>query len=107
MGLPGVTDSSVYEGLSDVLRRQPEVTSVTYEPDSITRRVLRAQLAPDRPTPPTGPQSPTLEVEWRYAGDEQCYRIHYADPIQGSTADGTETKTTLTLVPCTSSTTIH
>ena len=25
MGLPGVTDSTVYEGLRDVLQRQPEV----------------------------------------------------------------------------------
>lgn len=32
MGLPGTTDSSVYEGLKDVLERQPEVTAITYEP---------------------------------------------------------------------------
>lgn len=83
MGLPGVTDSSVYKGLSDVLRRQPEVTSITYEPDSITRQFLRAQLAPDRLRQATGPESPTIDVEWRYVDDEQYYRIHYADPNTG------------------------
>lgn len=80
MGLPGVTDSAVYNGLKDVLQRQPEVTTVTYEPDRISKRFLRAEIDPDRVVPPTGPESPTLEVEWRYVGHGQYYRIHYADP---------------------------
>ena len=63
MGLAGTTDSSVYEGLRDVLRRQPEVTSVTYRPDSIEKRFLRATIVPERLEPPTGPESPTLDVE--------------------------------------------
>jgi len=83
MGLPGVTDSTVYEGLRDVLQRQPEVTTVNYEPDTISKKFLRAKIDPSRITPPTGPQSPKLDVEWRYSQGEQYYRIHYADPNTG------------------------
>jgi len=83
MGLPGVTDSTVYEGLKDVLQRQPEVTTVNYEPDTITKKFLRAQIDPTRVDPPTGPDPPTLDVEWRYDGGAQYYRIHYADPNTG------------------------
>lgn len=83
MGLSGTIDSSVYEGLRDVLQRQPGVTAVTYQPDSIVKRFLRAQVDADRVVPPTGPASPTIDVEWRFTGDEQQYRIHYADPNTG------------------------
>lgn len=83
MGLRGTTDSSVYEGLKDVLQRHPAVTSVTYEPDSIVKRYLCARIDPDRVIPPTGPASPTLDVEWRFVDDEPYYRIHYADPNTG------------------------
>lgn len=83
MGLPGVTDSAVYDGLKDVLQRQPEVSAVTYQPNSISKRFLRAKIDPDRVTPPTGPEPPTLDVEWRYDQGEQHYRIHYADPNTG------------------------
>lgn len=31
MGLPGITDQTVYRGLKDVLIRQPEITIVQYE----------------------------------------------------------------------------
>jgi hypothetical protein len=83
MGLAGTTDPSVYEGLRDVLRRQPEVTTVTYQPDSIGKRSLRAEIAPERVDPPTAPESPTLDVEWRFADGDSQYRIHYADPNTG------------------------
>jgi hypothetical protein len=83
MGLAGTTDPSVYEGLRDVLQRQLEVTTVTYQPDSIRKRSLRAEVAPERVEPPTGPESPTLDVEWRFTGGESRYRIHYADPNTG------------------------
>lgn len=83
MGLPGTTDSSVYEGLKGVLQRHPAVTSVTYEPDTIVRRSLCARIDPTRVVPPTGPASPTLDVEWRFVDDEPYYRIHYADPKTG------------------------
>jgi hypothetical protein len=45
MSLSGTTDSSVYEGLRDVLRRHPVVTTVRYEPDGIVKRFLRAEVA--------------------------------------------------------------
>ncbi|GGC71756.1 hypothetical protein GCM10007209_37070 [Haloferax sulfurifontis] len=80
MGLSGTIDSSVYEGLKDVLQRHPAVTSVSYEPDSIVKKYIQAELDPNRVVPTTGPESPTLDVEWRFAGDESQFRIHYADP---------------------------
>ncbi|WP_101295987.1 hypothetical protein [Halegenticoccus soli] len=83
MGLPGVTDSSTYEGLKDVLQRQPEVTSVNYEPNSISKRFLRATIDPNRVSPSTGPEPPALDVEWRYADGDTYYRIHYFDPNTG------------------------
>jgi hypothetical protein len=83
MGLSGTTDSSVYEGLRDVLKRHPVTTNVVYKPDSIVKRYLQAEIDPDRVVPPTGPQSPRLDVEWRFAGEEAFYRIHYADPNTG------------------------
>ncbi|AWB28064.1 hypothetical protein [Halococcoides cellulosivorans] len=83
MSLPGTIDTTVYRGLRDVLERQPEITTVTYEPDSIVKRSLRATVAADRVRPSTGPADPTLDVEWRFRGDEQFYRIHYADPNTG------------------------
>ena len=83
MGLSGTTDSSVYEGLVDILRRHPAVTSVGYEPDSIVKKFIRARIDPNRVVPATGPEQPMLDVEWRFAGDEQQFRIHYADPNTG------------------------
>lgn len=83
MGLAGTIDSSVYRGLKDVLERHPAVSTVRYEPDAIVKRSLRATVDPARVDPPTGPEPPTVDVEWRFAGDEQYYRIHYADPNAG------------------------
>jgi len=42
MGLAGSVDGSVYRGLTDVLQRHPVVTTVTYEPDSISKQFIRA-----------------------------------------------------------------
>ena len=83
MALRGTTDPSVYRGLYDVLRRHPAVTEVRDEPDGIRRRSLRATVAPRRITPETGPEPPRIDVEWRFAGDDPYYRIHYADPNTG------------------------
>lgn len=83
MGLSGTIDSSVYEGLKDVLQRYPAVTTVTYQPDSIVKKSLQARIAPNRVSPPTGPEAPALDVEWRFTETEQRYRIHYADPNTG------------------------
>ncbi|MFD1570845.1 hypothetical protein [Halorubrum laminariae] len=83
MGLPGTIDSTVYAGLRDVLDRHPAVTSVGYEPDSISKEFVRATVAPARIEPPTGSESPVIEVEWRFRGNTEYYRIHYADPNTG------------------------
>ena len=73
MELSGTTDSSIYEGLRDVRKRRPATTNIVYKPDSIVKRYLQAEVDPDRIVPPTGPQSPTLDVEWRFVGDEGFY----------------------------------
>ena len=73
MGLSGTTDGSVYEGLRDVLKRHPVTTNVVYKPDSIVKRYLQAEVDPERVVPSTGPQSPTVDVEWRFVGDEGFY----------------------------------
>lgn len=83
MGLSGTVDSSVYEGLKDVLQRHPAVTSVSCEPNSIVKKFIQAQVDPNRVVPTTGPESPTLDVEWRFVGDESQFRIHYGDPNTG------------------------
>lgn len=83
MGLSGTIDSSVYEGLKDVLQRHPAVTSVGYEPDSIVKKFVRAQVDPNRVVPVTGPEPPMLDLEWRFDGDDRQFRIHYADPNTG------------------------
>lgn len=83
MGFPGTTDSSVYTGLKDVLQRQPQIDRVTYEPDTIRRRFLRGTVNPSHIEPSTGPESPIVDVEWRFSESTQFYRIHYADPNTG------------------------
>lgn len=83
MGLPGVTDRTVYEGLKDVLKRQPEVTTVAYEPDSISKKFLRAKIDTTRVPVTTEPESPAIDVEWRFDNGESYYRIHYHDPNIG------------------------
>jgi len=83
MGLPGHIDSSVYNGLRDVLDRHPKITTVAFEPDSISKEFLRATVAPDRITPPTGSEPPVIDVEWRFDRGTEYYRIHYADPNTG------------------------
>lgn len=83
MGLPGTIDSTVYDGLRDVLRRHPTITSVEFEPDSISKEFIRAAVAPVRIEPSTGPEPPVIDVEWRFRGDTEYYRIHYADPNTG------------------------
>jgi hypothetical protein len=83
MGLTGTIDASVYTGLRDVLSRHPKITTVGFEPDSISKEYIRASIAPDRIEPPTGPEPPLLEVEWRFRRETESYRIHYADPNTG------------------------
>ena len=73
MGLTGTIDASVYTGLRDVLSRHPKITTVGFEPDSISKEYIRASIAPDRIEPPTGPEPPLLEVEWRFRRETESY----------------------------------
>ena len=82
-GITGTIDASVYRGLHDVLTRHPKVTTVGFEPDSISKEFVRANVAPIRIEPPTGPDSPVIDVEWRFRREEEYFRIHYADSNTG------------------------
>jgi hypothetical protein len=77
---PGSQNPGVYRTLKDVVERQPAVVTVQYEPDAIQKRYLRAEIAPDRVTPPTGPERPTLELRWETAPPHEQFRIDYHDP---------------------------
>ena len=59
------------------------MTAVSYEPDAIRKRFVRARIDPNRVRPPTGPEPPVLDVEWRFDDGTTYYRIHYADPNTG------------------------
>lgn len=83
MGLPGSIDTTVYNGLRDVLQRHPTITTVSFEPDSISKEFLRATVVPARITPPTGSEPPIIDVEWRFDNGIEYYRIHDADPNTG------------------------
>lgn len=76
----GSQNPGVYRALKDVLERQSTVDAVRFEPDAIQKRYLRAEVAPNRVTPPTGPQRPTLKVRWETAPPHERFRIDYHDP---------------------------
>lgn len=78
---PGSPNPAVYRELRDVLRRQPEVTETHYEPDAVQQRYLVGSVAPERVEPPTGPESPQIEVRWLSTRDQ--FRIDYTDPNTG------------------------
>jgi hypothetical protein len=79
----GTENPALYRTLKDVLERQAEVVSVWFEPDSIQKRYLSAEVDPQRVTPPTGPESPQLEVHWKLTPPNDEFRIDYADPNVG------------------------
>ena len=83
-GLGGPTDHNpaVYRELRDVLRRQPEITATRFEPDAVQQRYLVASVAPARVDPPTGSESPRIEVRWQ-VGTPPRFRIDYTDPNTG------------------------
>jgi hypothetical protein len=80
---PGAENPALYRTLKDVLERQAEVTAVRFEPDAIQKRYLVAEIDPYRVVPPTGPESPQLEVHWKQAPPHDEFRIDYADPNTG------------------------
>lgn len=79
----GTKNPTLYRTLKDVLKRQAEVVSVWFEPDSIQKRYLTAEIDSQRVTPPTGPESPQLEVHWKLTPPHDELRIDYADPNVG------------------------
>ena len=79
----GADNPALYRTLKDVLKRQAEVISVWFEPDAIQKRYLAAAVDPRRVVPPTGPESPQLEVHWKLTPPHDEFRIDYADPNVG------------------------
>jgi hypothetical protein len=79
----GSENPAIYRTLKDVLERQAEVVSVRFEPDAIQKRYLAAAVDPQRVVPPTGPESPQLEVHWKLTPPHDEFRIDYADPNVG------------------------
>jgi len=80
---PGGENLALYRTLRDVLKRQQEVRTVWYEPDSIQKRFLAAAVDPQRIVPSSGPDEPQLEVHWKLVPPHDEFRIDYADPNIG------------------------
>jgi len=80
---PGTDNPALYRTLKDVLERQAEIVSVRFAPDAIQKRYLVADIDPQRVVPPTGPESPQLEVHWKLTPPHDEFRIDYADPNTG------------------------
>lgn len=80
---PGSQNPGIYRNLKDVLRRQPQVVTVWFEPDAIRKSHLAAEIDPIRLHPPSGPKPPTLEVRWKTAPPHDSFRVDYHDPNTG------------------------
>lgn len=80
---PGAENPALYRTLKDILQRQAEIVSVWFEPDAIQKRYVAAEINPHRVMPPTGPESPQLEVHWKLTPPHDEFRIDYADPNTG------------------------
>lgn len=80
----GDPNAHLYEQLKrDVLERVPQITAVEYEPDPVTAKQLRATFAPGRLDPPTGPESPTVELTWYRQTPDDWFRVDFTDPNTG------------------------
>ena len=80
----GDPNTNLYAQLKrDVLDRLPQIESVTYVPDSIAAKQLRAVFDPTRLDPPTGPKSPTLTITWYRQEPHDWFRVNYTDPNTG------------------------
>jgi hypothetical protein len=69
--------------LYDVLNRQSVVDEVRYGPDAIQKRYLEATVHPERVSPSTGPEPPTITVKWDTTVPFEWFRIDDADPDTG------------------------
>lgn len=87
MGVPhpgGDPNAYLYEQLKrDVLERVPQIVDVQYLPDAVEARRLRATFDPDRLAPPTGPETPRLDVEWFRGAPHDWFRVDFSDPNTG------------------------
>ena len=79
------------------------VISVRFESDAIQKRYLAPAIDPQRVVPPTGPESPQLEVHWKLTPPHDEFRIDYADPNVDFHCGGIKTTTTTTSAQRTSS----
>lgn len=61
----------------------PHITTVESVPDDVVAKQLRATFDPDRLSPPAGPESPTLVIEWDRQTPQDWFRVNYTDPNTG------------------------
>ena len=74
-------NAHLYEQLkNDVLKRVPHITAVEYAPDNVETNHLLATFDPNRLTPPTGPETPTLSIKWYRQTPHDWFRVNYSDP---------------------------
>lgn len=77
-------NANLYHQLKrDVLERVPEIADVEFVPNRAEARRLRATFAPARLDVGTGPESPTLVLEWYRQTPEDWFRVDYSDPNTG------------------------
>lgn len=80
----GDPNAYLYEQLRrDVLERVPQIVEVRYLSDVVEARELRATFDPDRLEPPTGPESPRLDIEWVRSETDDWFRVDFSDPNTG------------------------
>lgn len=80
----GDPNANLYAQLKrDVLDRVPHITTVQYVPNDVEARQLEATFDPNRLTPPTGPDPPSLVLSWYRQTPHDWFRVNYTDPNTG------------------------
>lgn len=72
-----------YQLKRDVLDRVPEVVSVEYVPNRAEATELKATFDPARLDVDTGPEPPTLVVNWYRQTPDDWFHVDYSDPNTG------------------------
>lgn len=80
----GHPDANLYNQLQrDVFERVPEIVEVEFRPDRAEAKRLRAVVDPLRLDVDTGPENPSIDVEWYRQEPDDWFRVDYSDPNDG------------------------
>lgn len=80
----GDPNANLYAQLKrDVLDRVPFIVTVEFLPDDVEAKQLHAIFDPARLAPPTGPESPELDIMWYRQTPADWFRVNYSDPNTG------------------------